>query len=78
MLDWASVKKLLKVDMLGSAGTKKLNSPKMPDGAGLGKTYSTQFLRWGWHEKVFLLKMLGKIDIKKLVLTQNVRCGWLC
>ena len=67
MLDWASVKKLLKVNMWGIAGTKKLNSLKMPDGAGLEKTYSTQFLRWGWHEKVFLLKMLGEIDIKKLV-----------
>ena len=37
--------------MLGEAGTKKLTLLKMPDGAGLEKAFSTQYLRRGWHEK---------------------------
>ena len=37
--------------MLGGAGTKKLNSRKMTDGAGFEKVSSTQYRRQGWHEK---------------------------
>ena len=39
----------------------------MLDGAGLEKASLTQYLRQGWHERLFLLKMLGEIGIKKLV-----------
>ena len=53
--------------MLFETGTKKLDSLKMLDGAGLEKASSIKYLRQGWHEKLFLLKMLGGIGIKKLV-----------
>ena len=50
--------------MLGGAGTKRLNPPKMPDWAGLEKASSTQYLRWGFLENLFSLKMLGEVGIQ--------------
>ena len=38
--------------MLGVADTKKLNSRKMLDETGIEKASLTQYIRWGWCEKV--------------------------
>ena len=48
--------------MLGEADTKKPNSLKISDGAGLEKASSTQYLRRGWHEKALF--------------TENTRRDW--
>ena len=38
--------------MLGRADTKKFNSRKMLDGTGIEKASLTQYVRWGWQEKL--------------------------
>ena len=44
-------KALFKLDMLGAAGTKMLNSRKMLDWNGIEKTSVTQYVRQDWLEK---------------------------
>ena len=39
--------------MLGRAGTKNLNSVKMPDGAG-------HYFIWDWHEKSLFTENIGR------------------
>ena len=48
--------------MLGVTLTKKLNSRKMLDGTGIEKASLTQYVRWGWQEK--------------LLFAENARQGW--
>ena len=36
----------------------------MLDGTGIEKASLTQYVRWGWQENFFSLKMLGKVGIK--------------
>ena len=64
--------------MLGGADTKKLNSLKMPDGVGLEKSSSTQYLGQGWHEKSLFTENARQGWYRKARLAQNVRWGWLC
>ena len=51
--------------MLGRAGTKMPNSRKMLDGTDIEKASLTQYVRRGWHENLFSLKILGEVGIKK-------------
>ena len=46
----------------GPADTKKLNSRKMLDENGIEKASLTQYVMWGWQEK--------------LLFTENARQGW--
>ena len=55
-------KALFKLDMLGRASTKMLNSRKMLDGNGIEKASLTQYVRRDWLEKPLL--------------TENARLGW--
>ena len=48
--------------MLGGADTRKLSSRKMLDGTGIEKASLTQYVRWGWQEK--------------LLFAENARQGW--
>ena len=63
--------------MLGEAGTKKLTLLKMPDGTGLEKPFSTQYLRRSWHEKAHFTENDRRDWYKKSSLTQNVIWGLL-
>lgn len=53
--------------------TKQLFSHKLLTGAGLEKASSTQYLS---TKNLFLLNMLGEIDIKKVPLVLNVSWRW--
>ena len=55
-------KPLFKLDMLGRAGTKMLNSRKMLGGNGIETASLTQCVRRGWR--------------KKSLFTENARLGW--
>ena len=60
MLGGFGIKKIFLLKILGD--TKKLNSRKMLDGNGIEKASLTQYVMWGWQEK--------------LLFTENARQGW--
>ena len=65
LLGEADMKELFPINMLGGADTKKLNSRKNARRTGIEKASLTQYVRRGWRENLFSVKMLGEADIKK-------------
>ena len=51
--------------MLGGADTRKLNSRKMLDGTGMEKASLTQYVRWGWREKLIFTETAKQDWYKK-------------
>ena len=61
--------------MLGGAGTKKLNSLKIPDGAGIEKASLTQYVTQRWREKLLFTENAG-VGWYKKPFNLYVRLGW--
>ena len=65
LLGEADMKELFPINMLGGADTKKLNSRKNTRRTGIEKTSLTQYVRAGWRENLFSVKMLREACLKK-------------
>ena len=62
--------------MLGGVDTKKLFPLKILDKAGIKKSFLTQYLMRGWHEKALFTENARQYCYKKACLTQNITWSW--